>query len=262
MSGDASLVAVAFGEDPGRWPLAAAKNPHQRWLRAVAAGGQGRYACAADELLALRRETRTGPLLSLAQSTQASFVRQLGGHSIARRWDGRALALAAGDAEATVDSLLGLAADALGMRRFTASSALLYRAESILDGCASPARLRLRWRWVSAELAMVRGDGGEAVRQAKRGVELAGAMPSRRHRVKTQIVYAAALCSSGAVDAARAVADDALSETGRLSLLPLQWATASLLADIGSHACDAADIVAIRDDCAETIRRAGGVWHR
>ncbi|MFZ0833086.1 MAG: hypothetical protein WAM92_08390, partial [Mycobacterium sp.] len=41
---DAALAAAAFGDDPGRWPLPAATTPRELWLRAVAAGGQGRYA--------------------------------------------------------------------------------------------------------------------------------------------------------------------------------------------------------------------------
>ncbi|MFY9335224.1 MAG: hypothetical protein WAO90_04385, partial [Mycobacterium sp.] len=42
----ADLAAVAFGAEPGRWPLPPATDPDQLWLRAVAAGGQGRYAIA------------------------------------------------------------------------------------------------------------------------------------------------------------------------------------------------------------------------
>ena len=37
-----ALSAAAFGEDPGMWPLPAAHTPAELWLRAVAAGGQGR----------------------------------------------------------------------------------------------------------------------------------------------------------------------------------------------------------------------------
>ncbi|MGB3661888.1 MAG: hypothetical protein WBA04_03165, partial [Mycolicibacter algericus] len=109
---DAVLAAAAFGDAPGRWPLPAAITPRQRWLRAVAAGGQGRYASAGTDLAALLREAPAGPLASLAHSTQASFLRQLGGHQQARGRDGRALALAFNDGgvdpEATADALVGL----------------------------------------------------------------------------------------------------------------------------------------------------------
>ena len=50
------------------------------WLRAVVAGGQGRYANAYADLASVRRGHRVGRLASLAHSTQASFLRQLGWH--------------------------------------------------------------------------------------------------------------------------------------------------------------------------------------
>jgi hypothetical protein len=266
MSGDRSavLAAAAFGDDPGRWPLPAAQTSHDLWLRAVAAGGQGRYGSAHADLAALRRRVGAGPLASLAHSTCASFVRQLGGHADARRWDGLACALAGSgpeaDAEAAVDALIGLAADALGLRRFAASAALLDRARALLDEPGLPDRLSLRWHWVAAERAMVGGEGAEAVRHADRAAELASESGSARHRAKTAVVRAAALCSAGQVDLARTVADDALINTGRLGLVPLRWAAASLLADIGSNVRDDADVHAIRDATAEAVRRGGGVW--
>jgi len=52
----ATLAAAAFGDAPGTWPLPAAVTPRQRWLRAVAAGGQGRYGSALAELAALYRQ--------------------------------------------------------------------------------------------------------------------------------------------------------------------------------------------------------------
>ena len=259
---EASLLEAAFGDDPGRWPLPVATTPYERWLRAVAAGGQGHYGLATAELAALRRDAHAGPLASLAHSTHASFVRQLGGHFEARRWDGRAVALAASDPDATVDALLGLAADALGIGRFAASEALLARAETTLNASSRDCRLPLRRQWVATELAMARGDGAGAVRHAELAVELAGSQPSSRHRVKTQVVYAAALSSAGRVSEARATAEEALSVTGALGLIPLRWAVASLLVDIGSGGRQPHDVVAIREACGTAIRRAGGVWRR
>src|SRR5436190_9957444 len=120
-----SLADAAFGAEPGLWPLPAAVTPHELWLRAVAAGGQGRYGSAVADLDALRLRQRSGPLVSLAHSTRASFLRQLGWHDRARGWDGRALALAGSDQEAAADAFIGLAADALGVGRFAASAAAL-----------------------------------------------------------------------------------------------------------------------------------------
>jgi hypothetical protein len=256
------LANAAFGDDPGRWPLPSAATPRDRWLRAVAAGGQGRYACALAELSVIERSVASGPLLSLALSTRASFLRQLGGHNGARGADGRAWAHSGGegaaDPEAPADALVGLAADALGVGRFTLSARLLERADSVV--CAPGGRLAVRRAWVSAELAMMRGDGATAVAHAERGVAAASGYPSARHAVKSDVVLAAALCSAGQPDRARVVADAALAATEKLGLVPLRWALACLLADIGSAAHSAAQVGTIRDVSADTVRRRGGVW--
>lgn len=261
-----TLVAAAFGNQPGRWPLPTASTPHQLWWRAVAAGGQGRYGSALGDLAALRRRVGAGPLASLAHSAQGSFLRQLGWHTLARGWDGRALALAGADtqadAEARVDALVGLAADALGVGRFATAAALLVRA----DATEAAGRLAVRRRWVAAELAMVIGDGATAVRWAEEAVELVGAMAvsSVRHRVKSNVVLAAALCSAGAVDRARAVAAAALDDTERWGLIPLRWALACLLIDIGSITVPVQRLrhfTEIRDICAGQMRHAGGNWY-
>lgn len=260
------LADAAFGVRPDTWPLPSATTPDQLWLRAVAAGGQGRYGAAYRDLAVLRRTAPDARLMSLGMSTHGSFLRQLGWHCLARGWDGRALALAAGDPEACADALIGLAADALGVGRFAAAAALLARTEPLFAspnlGAALPDRLPVRRRWVAAELAMARGEGDVAVRHAGEAVELAAAMAvaSSRHRVKSEVVLAAALCCAGDLDRARATADAALATTGRLGLLPLRWALACLLIDIGSVTFAAHQLHEIRDVCAGQVRRAGGTW--
>jgi hypothetical protein len=210
------LARAAFGDDPGRWPLPAAGTPLEAWQRAVAAGGQGRYASGFAEL-------------------------------------------AGSDAEARADALTGLAADALGVGRFAASARLLQRAHDVV-GDASSGRLPVRLAWVSAELAMFTGAGGAAVRHAEHAVSLSTSTGSARHAVKSDVVLAAALCSTGELEASRRVADAALATTERLGLVPLTWALSRLLCDIGSakHAPD--QIAAIRDESADAVRRRGGVW--
>jgi hypothetical protein len=257
------LARAAFGDDPGRWPLPAPQTPHQTWHRAVVAGGQGRYASAFAELDALgRRASGVDPLASLAFSTRASFLRQLGWHVGARSWDGRALALAGSDTEAAADALTGLAADALGTGRFAVSHRLLERVRDVL-GDAPPGRLSVRLGWVSAELAMFTGDGVAAVGHAERAIGLAESTGSVRHAVKSNVVLAAALCSAGDLAASRRVADAALAATERLGLVPLSWALACLLADVGSAAHPQDRIITIRDESVNTVRRRGGVWaHR
>ena len=257
-----TLAAAAFGDRPGCWPLPAATTPQQLWLRAVAAGGQGRYGSAYRDLAVLRRSVPAGRLVSLAHSTQGSFLRQLGWHTVARGWDGRALALAGADPEARADALIGLAADALGVGRLAAAAMLLARADSALGPGPVADRLPVRRRWVAAELAMASGDGESAVRRAEEAVELAEAMAvaSARHRAKSDVVLAAALCSAGSTERARAVAEAALDATGRLGLIPLRWALACLLIDIGSVTFSAQQLDEIRDVCAGQVRRAGGTW--
>jgi hypothetical protein len=255
------LENAAFGDDPGRWPLPAADTPRGLWLRAVVAGGQGRYGSAFADLGSLCRVERSGPLASLAHSTHASFLRQLGWHARARGWDGRALALAESDAEAGADALIGLAADALGVGRFAVCTRALQRAGGLLAGASPvPPRLPVRLAWVSAELAMARGDGATAAGHAERAVEAAVALGSGRHTVKSDVVHAAALCSAGDIERSRAIADAALQTTGLLGTIPLRWALACLLADIGSARYSSAQVMSIRDECADTVRRRGGQW--
>ena len=264
-----TLAAAAFGNQPGRWPLPTATTPHQLWLRAVASGGQGRYGSAYHDLAVLRRSVPAGRLASLAHSTHGSFLRQLGWHTLARGWDGRALALAGTDSEACADALIGLAADALGVGRLAAAATLLTRVDAVLAPAHLPAqvadRLAVRRCWVAAELAMVAGDGATAVRHAEQAVELAqavqaGGVASVRHQVKSDVVLAAALCSAAATARARAVAEAALAATGRLGLIPLRWALACLLIDIGSVTFSAPELAELRDVCAGQVRRAGGAW--
>jgi hypothetical protein len=248
------LRNAAFGETPNLWPLPPASTAHELWLRAVAAGGQGYYGTATADLDELCRIQRGGPLVSLAHSTRASFLRQLGWHDRARGWDGRALASAGSDAEAGADAFIGLAADALGVGRLAAAAAALRRADELVTGPRLPVRLA----WVSAELAMVCGEGAMAVAHAERAVELAAALGSTRHAVKSDVVRAAALCSAGDIDASRQVADAAIQDADRLGIIPLRWALACLLADIGSARHSEADVLRIRNECAATVRRRGG----
>jgi hypothetical protein len=251
------IADAAFGDAPQQWPLPTARGVEELWLRAVTAGGQGRYANANADLASVRRAHRVGRLASLAHSTHASFLRQLGWHAKARGWDGRALAMAANDAEAVGDALIGLAADALGVGRFAASAAALERASGLLAD--APPRLSVRLAWVSAELAMATGDGAAAVGNAERACDLAAALGSTRHRVKSDVVLAAALCSDGRPDRSREVADSALTTTQKLGFIPLSWALSCLLGDIGSGNHTAAQVVEIRDESADTMRRRGGV---
>lgn len=255
------LHDAAFGNDLPCWPLPAAHSADELWLRAVAAGGQGRYAAATADLDDVARRGR-GPLLSLAQSTRASFLRQLGWHRLARVADGRAWALVAhrpDAAEARADALVGLAADALGIGRFAVAQRLLERAAVDTDKSGVP-RQRVRLEWVSAELAMVSGRGADSVAHAERARALVGDLGSPRHAVKTDVVYSAALCSAGRFDESRRVADAALERTQHFGLVPLTWALGCLLSDIGSAGHSPEAMAQVRDVAAATVRDRGGRW--
>lgn len=270
---DGDLGNAAFGDDPGRWPLPSAHSPVQLWLRAVAAGGQGRYCTARADLARIglqlgphiglqlgrqigrqiRRQIRRceshPALVSLAFSTQASFLRQQGWHRRAARWDGRAAALAWGLADdplahqARGDALLGLAADAVGVGRVAVATTLLDRVRTLIDAASPTAvpRLAIRLAWVSAEVAMVSDDGAAAVRYARHGLECATQADSdnqipifRRHRIKSAMVLAAALNCAGLRDEAQVLASGALCDAQDAGLVPLCWALTSLLGDIAS----------------------------
>jgi hypothetical protein len=261
---ESDLAAAAFGNHPGCWPLPSAGTPDQLWLRAVAAGGQGRFSSARSDLALLIRSVPGDRLASLAHSTQASFLRQLGWHQLARGWDGRALALTSDDPEAAADALIGLAADALGVGRLRAAATLLSKAEPKVAE-ATAHRVSVRRAWVAAELAMAAGDGATAVRNAELAVELAAApghqQVSARHCAKSDVVLAAALCSAGALDRAQTVGEAAIELTGRLGLVPLRWAVACLLIDVGSPNYPVGELRDIRDGCARQVRDRGGTWH-
>jgi hypothetical protein len=155
--------------------------------------------------------------------------------------------------------LIGLAADALGVGRFAVSARALERAADLVTESV-PARLRVRLAWVCAELAMGRGQGSTAIDHAERAAADAAALGSARHAVKSEVVRAAALCCAGDLDTSRRVADTALTDTDRLGMIPLRWALASLLAGIGSATHTEAEVAAIRDEAADTVRSRGGVW--
>jgi hypothetical protein len=122
----------------------------------------------------------------------------------------------------------------------------------------------VRRSWVAAELAMVGGEGDVAVRHAEAAAERAATTldGAARHRAKSQVVLAAALCSAGALEPARDVAGAALELTGRLGLVPLRWALACLLVDLAVTEDEAVDLRNLRDDCAGRVEHWGGAWRR
>ena len=252
-----SATTRAAGRCPRRRRRASSGcAPSRRAGRAATASAPGRPASAAP-----RR--RAGPLASLAHSTRASFLRQLGGHAGARDWDGRALALAGGPTPRRgADALIGLAADALGVGRFAASArrcsgrasrARRASAPRAAAGAAGVGRAP-SWRWPAA-------TAPDAVRHAERAVELAATLGVGAARREVQVVLAAALCSAGELEASRRVADAALSAHRAPRSGP---AALGVGLPARRHRQRRRDrrprCVAIRDACAARCVAAGGVW--
>jgi hypothetical protein len=216
--------------------------PQERWLRAVALGGRGRYAAAAALLAALLADPATpAGVAAHAGVTLASHRRQQGGHAAARALDGMALrrALAAGpappDADGTdpgaarVDALTGLAADALGLGDPPAADRLLCAAAAV----GHPAwRPRVRAGWVRAELALFTGCARAAVAPAEAALAEADAAGAERHVLKSRLVLAVARASADPNGAALTELDAVGDSAAAAGLLPLVWPARLAAADV------------------------------
>ncbi|MFD7011566.1 MULTISPECIES: hypothetical protein [unclassified Rhodococcus (in: high G+C Gram-positive bacteria)] len=261
-----SLIRAAFGPDPGGCPLPASDVPVERWMRAVAWGARGHYARSRAELDALTRGGVAGPAVaSLAWSTQASLLRQLGWHGVASGFDGRALAVVGTRPddedgvlvrEARCDALTGLAADALGCGRLALGRRLLGRCSEHLDETAPDDlwRQRVRRHWVSAELLLAGGEFASARRHAETAAEISEAAGSARHRVKSDLLRSASMTGESDSGPAARLAADVLDRCDRYGLIPLKWAAAMLLSGVTSDS----RAEAVRTECETVIRARGG----
>jgi hypothetical protein len=276
-----TLPAIAFGGSASVIAVPPAHDARTRWLRAVALGGQGFYAVAATELHRME-SNNCGPVLrSLAASTRAAHLRQGGRHHHAADHDGAALYIAGqgdpGDPEtvaARCDALTGLAADNLGRGMFGAADILLGRVERILrDREPVPAedvtawiwgqRLDLRRRWVRAELAMFTSDPVAAVEHAAAAQAIAVAGPSLRHRIKTELIGAAATAAAGDVEDAAQRAERVAETAAVARQLPLEWAAAKLLDGIGARGNGAGEQWASRAERVGCVlAERGGSMHQ
>ncbi|ALG84175.1 hypothetical protein [Gordonia phthalatica] len=228
----------AFGIEPTESTPTAA----DRWARAVDLGARG-YAAAARTIVdrLLREATVPAAVRSAALATRASLTRQAGGHAIARADDGAAIRAVAGDhgpwaVAARVDALIGLAADDLGVGDFTASGLLLDRAAAELGAAESSdwicvGRPRLRLGWVRTELALYTGDPRAAELAANARALSVGA-PSARHRIKTDLIAAAASAAAGDIGHAADEAQRLAAACRTAGLLPLEWAAQTMVAGL------------------------------
>lgn len=237
---ESSLRRAAFGDLASvQVPLTSSGAPKIRLLSAIVLGAKGRYAAAAT-LLGELLQVADPVIASLAGSTFAAHRRQLGGHAVARGFDGTALLLASraanrpddsgdkGDPDgldargAMCDALLGLAADNLGLGRVPAARRLAAAAAEVPAGW----RGEVRAGWVGAEVELAAGSPEAAVAPAERAAELARTRGAARHTIKSDLVLGAALVATGdAAGRARAVGlvEHALAAAEECELYSLIW---------------------------------------
>jgi tetratricopeptide (TPR) repeat protein len=229
----------------GALPLAAlpgVTGAHEEWVRGAALGALGRYGEARTVLEALLDDPAAHG--SLAASTLASHLRQLGRHREARALDERALATAeqvepaaaelTGPAQraaaalragALFDARLGLAADAVGVADVTEARRWLAQAG---DG-GGLWRREVRLGWVRTEIALLDADPLNACAVAATALSTARTAAAPRHEAKCLLFLGAAL---DAADDARATGllAEAARSAASLGATPLLWVAELLLA--------------------------------
>lgn len=265
---------MAFGAVPGRVvTVRPGTGAADRWVAAVALGGQGHYARAATLLLGLLHDPAAPQVVAAhAAVTLASHRRQLGGHAAARRYDALGLRLATdatavpgvpSAAVARADALTGLAADALGTGDLRGSHDLLARATAactVVDPAGAD-RSAIRAGWVAAELALFSGDAPAASRAADAAAARAAGSRSSRHRVKSAIVAGVSRAAARPAAAPDVLLElDALAAASlRLGLLPLHWPASLAAADLADRPGVAAAAAAMVAEGAATARNWGDV---
>jgi hypothetical protein len=240
MTAEPVLRERAFGALSPDSAAPVARTPRERWLAGVAFGACGHYAAALATLEPLYhpRAAETDPVTaSLAASTVASHRRQLGAHGAAQTLDGLAARLARSATEpdddgARVDALLGLAADAIGLRAPHRTERLLTQAEASLDHQWRP---RVRLGWVRTEWLLATGRYVDALRVAESTREYAELTCSPRHVTKSDMLLATCLLMQSTQrvhDRVVALATRVVEVSLQWGMMPLVWPTASLLRDV------------------------------
>lgn len=240
------------------------------WLRGVALGALGRYGEALSALGPLAAAVSAGAAVpdlppareppplddspaaaaggealfgSFAASTVASLHRQLGDHATARTWDSAALAaaqpLGEPGAEAVMDALLGLAADAVGLGERGEAEAGLVRAEEVVTGRHAPGwRPTVRLAWVRAEVALLSDQPEVAIQRASEALRTSEQAQAPRHVAKSLLFLGVAQASGTApgepparTSAASAAVTlrRAASLAENLAATPLVWPARAML---------------------------------
>lgn len=221
---DGVAALSSHGAHPRAVDLAAA-----RWLRGVCLGAQGRYQRAAEVLL----DSESGPD-SLAASTRASHLRQLGRHAEAEPLDTVAVTLARTSSRpdtALADALVGLVADAVGQADHALAASRLATARKHVTGLDPVAhwRAHVRLDWVAAEHAMLAGRPAAARDHAGAALRRSRRASAPRHRAKSLLVLGVAGHLLDRPEAARLLAT-AAERADRLGVPTLVWPARLVLA--------------------------------
>jgi hypothetical protein len=213
-----------------------AEDNWAQWANAVCSMSLGDYSRAFLILQPLAREVtptadltiagsveQPTELVGLAATALASGLRQLNEHHRALLLD-RAVATAPG--AAGVDSIIGTAADHVGLGNAVAAADTLAMAQSRL----ATWRDRVRFHWVAAEIDLLRGEPAAAADQAAQAVAYARDQDSPRHRLKSELFLAVAREVRRTGDGEQLL-HSVVAHTADLQLRPLLWPAVEVLAD-------------------------------
>lgn len=208
----------------------AARGARAAWLTGICRTAIGLYGQALAGLTAVASDEVLDPdLRSLPASAVATVQRQLGRPGEARAWDESALALAAGDVEATCEAWLGLAGDAVGLGDGEAAVAALSQVEQVAAGRPLWWRQRIRVEWVRAEIALLREEPGQARAAAERALDLAEDASAPRHVAKSLLFDGVAATAQGHPAAAIDLLSRAAVLAEGLGARPLIWPSRAML---------------------------------
>jgi tetratricopeptide (TPR) repeat protein len=243
------------------------------WLLGVCLSASGRWGSALTVLrpLLLRDDAELEGVglerllvASLAASTSAGVLRQLGEADQARSLDLAAERLAGGSDEARFDALLGRAADALGSGDLDAAAASLAAAETLTGARSDWWRQRVRLDWGRAELALQQGRPDEAALRASAALARAESSGAPRHVAKSLLLLGAALVQGGELDEAVATLKRCVTLAEPLALLPVLWSARALVGALTLESEPAAaeavldqaraDVQALADDLPDPLR--------
>jgi hypothetical protein len=228
-------------------------DPHQIWARAVELGAHGRYLPAWRLLTPLVEPFLDGgeadQWVSLAASTRASHLRQVGNGQAAAQWDALAMQRApieATHADAHADALVGAAADALATGDLDSALSTWETARPVAG--AAGQRSLLRWHWVGAEMCLFDGSVAQAQVHARTAVQVAATL-GPRHRAKTSLITSAVYVAGGNIEDATTHLRTAQDLLTRGQWATLWWPAALLWLDL--------EVAGVHDPAAEVAIHAG-----